>query len=172
MTEISLITIADVQKFRRIDSKFNQEKFDAYLNEVQRNNLRNLLGDALYYAFMNDDKISGIYKDLLDGKVYNYDNTEIQYFGLKPFISYCWLSIAVREGDLFISTTGPVNFANNPQRHFELSKEKERIAIAYTEIANDYANDIIKFLNENNENYPLWKNKKETNSSEFITFKL
>ena len=88
MAEAALITISDVQTYRKIDPKIIQAKFDAYVNEVQRKNLRELLGDALYYAFMADDRSAGIYKDLLDGKTYTYSGDTIQYYGLVPLLVY------------------------------------------------------------------------------------
>ena len=54
MAETALITITNVRDFRLVDSKFDSTKFAAFVQEVQRKNLRGLLGDALYYAFMND----------------------------------------------------------------------------------------------------------------------
>jgi len=168
MAESSLITIIDVQKYRRIDSKFNQERFDAFVNDVQRRNLRGLLGNALYYAFMADARAAGIYKELLDGKVYN----GVQYYGLKPALIYWWLAIAARESDLFQANIGAVQFTNNPQQNFETAKEKERLATGYMETANEYANDIIQYLYANSSSYPLWQSATATNQTNFLTFKI
>ena len=168
MAETNLITIADVQQYRQIDPKINSVKFSSFCQEVQRKNLRNLLGDSLYYAFMLDARTSGIYKDLLDGKV--YDN--VQYYGIKPILCYWWLAIATREGDLFHSTVGAIQFTNNQQQSFETAKEKERIATGYMETAQGYANDCINFLNYYAASYPLWKSTTETNQVNFITFKV
>ena len=172
MAETQLITISDVSTYRKIDPKFNEEKFNSYVTDVQRKNLRNLLGAALYYAFMNDARASGIYKTLLDGTTYAYNNETIEYYGIKPYLVYNWLALATREGALHITTHGAVNFTNNPQLHFEASKEKERIASNYQQTAQDYGNDIIKFLNNNNSDYPLWKSDQETNTTEFVTFRV
>lgn len=172
MAETTLITISDVQEFRKIDPKFNSDKFNAYVKEVQRKGLRNLLGDALYYAFMNSDRLTGTYETLLNGTTYTYSNQTIEFYGIKPFIIYHWLSIATREGDLFLTTHGAVNFTNNPQQHFEQSKEKQRIAAEYIDTANMYANDTIQFLNEHTSDYSLWKSEIETSNAEFISFKI
>jgi hypothetical protein len=170
--EISLITISDVQSYRRVDPKFDTTRFLTFANDVQRNNLRGLLGDALYYAFMADTRITGIYKDLLDGKSYSYNSQTIQYYGLKPVLCYWWLAMATREGDLFHSNVGAIQFVNNPQQSFETAKEKERVATGYMETAQNYANDVIKFLNANSSLYPLWESSSETNKTNFLTFKI
>lgn len=171
MAEIALITNSEVQEYRRISSSFDATRFDGFVKEAQRKNLRGLLGDALYYAFMLDARTSGIYKDLLDGKIYTYNNNSIEYYGIKPYLIYIWLSIACREGDLFVANVGAIDFVNNPQQNFESAKSKEKIASDYMQTAQGYGNDIIKFLNENASDYPLWSNTDENNITEFITFK-
>jgi len=166
--ETNLITISDVQQYRQIDSKFNQNRFDTFCQEIQRKNLRGLLGDKLYYAFMADTRTAGIYKELLDGKEYSGMN----FYGLKPILCYWWLAIAARESDLFHSNVGAIQFTNNPQQNFETAKEKERIATGYMETAQTYANDCINFLSANASNYPLWIASSEVNQTNFLTFKV
>jgi len=172
MAESALITITDVQTYRRVDPKFDTVRFDTFEQETRRKNLRNLLGDALYFAFMADARTEGIYADLLNGKSYTYQGNTIQYYGLKPYLCYLWLAIGCREGDLFMATYGAIQFTNNQQQSFESAKSKERIATDYMQSAQDYANDIIRFLNENSSDYPLWKSNSETKPTEFLTFKI
>jgi hypothetical protein len=140
--------------------------------EIQRTNLRDLLGQALYYAFMADARTSGIYKDLLDGKDYLYNDQTIHYYGLKPLLVYWWLNIATREGDLFHSEHGPISFVENPQQHFNEAKEKALIAVSYNQTAQSYANDVIQFLNENAATYPLWESTGEKNKTNFTSFRV
>jgi len=171
MAETTLITITDVQVYRQVDAKFSVPRFNSMLTDVQRNNLRGLLGDALYYAFMADQRTVGAYAELLNGKTYLSNGNTIQYYGLKPLLAYWWLAIAARESELFLSNIGAVQFVNNPQQNFETAKEKERIATGYMETAQGYANDTIKFLNANASDYPLWQAGSETNKVNFITFR-
>jgi len=172
MAETNLIIISDVQAYRQIDSKFNQVRFDTFCQEIQRKNLRGLLGDALYYAFMSDTRAAGIYKELLDGKQYQESSNSIQYYGLKPILCYWWLAIAARESELFHSNVGAIQFVNNQQQNFETAKEKERIATGYMETAQTYANDCIKFLSANAASYPLWIASSEVNQTNFLTFRV
>jgi hypothetical protein len=85
---------------------------------------------------------------------------------------YWWMAIATREGEVFLANYGAVQFVNNQQQNFESAKEKERIAVQYMETAQDYANDMIKFLNNNSSDYPKWKGNKEQQSTQFVSFKL
>lgn len=173
MAETNLISITDVRNYRQVDLKFDAIKFTSFCHEIQRKNLRNLLGDALYKAFMSDNRIAGIYADLLNGKDYSYNSDLITFYGIKPILAYWWLAITTREGDLFLGTIGAIQFVNNQQQSFETAKEKERIAAGYMETAQGYANDLIKFLNYNYTSYSLWKRENnESNSTEFISFRL
>jgi hypothetical protein len=173
MAETTLITITDVRTYRHVDPKFDTVRFAAFCQEVQRKNLRNLLGEALYKAFMDSDRLTGIYKDLLDGKVYTFEGNQITYYGIKPALCYWWLAVATREGELFLGTVGAIQFVNNQQQSFESAKQKEAIAAGYIETAQGYANDVIKFLNENSSSYPLWEgDSEEINKSNFISFRL
>lgn len=171
MADQNLITITDVQGYRRIDPKMPTEKFNAFLREVQRRNLKDFLGDALYLDLMNDYSAQK-YVDLISGKTYTYQNETIEFYGLKPILVYWWLAIAAREGSMFLSNYGAVQFVNNPQQQFESSKEKERIALGYLETAGGYKNDAVKFLDTNYADYPLWETKGQTKTNNLTTFKI
>jgi len=172
MAEASLINISDVREYRQLDSKFNQVRFDAYVKDVQRKNLRGLLGEKLYLAFMNDERTTGIYKELLDGKEYLYQGDTYRYYGLKPLLSYWFLAVSCREGDVFHSTHGAISLVNNPQQNFESAKQKNELAAQFMETAQVYANDCITFLNRNSSNYPLWESGETKKGINFITFKI
>lgn len=172
MAETQLISISDVQEYRKIDPKLNEDRFNSYVNEIQRINLKDLLSPPLYYDFMNSDRTAGVYKDLLDGKSYVYNGNTIQFYGLKPYLCYLWLAIYTREGELYHSAHGAIQFMDNPQQNFAEAKKREQIAQNYMQIANDYANEIRQFLTGNSNEYPLWEFENEGNSSEFISFRI
>jgi hypothetical protein len=172
MAETALITTTDIRVYRDIDPKLDSTRIASFIMEIQRSNLRSLLGDALYLAFMAVNRTSGIYKDLLDGKDYAYNDETIHYYGLKPVLCYWFLAIFAREGELFHSAHGAIELINNPQQNFERSREKERIAVGYMQTAQDYANDVIKFLDTEKASYPLWKSNEESNVTNFISFRV
>lgn len=173
MAETNLITITDVRTYRQVDSKFDATRFAAFCQDIQRGNLRSLLGDALYKGLMDSDRTSGIYLDLIAGKDYTYGGESIHFYGIKPMLCYWWLALATREGDLFLSNVGAFGYSNNPQQNFESAKEKERIATNYVQMAQGYANDSIKFLDANSSDYPLWQsNSSEIEKSNILSFKI
>ena len=169
MAEIALITVTEVKQYREISHRWtdNETRFNAFVMEVQRRNLRELLGESLYYAFMNDDRTSGIYAELLNGKEYTYDGDTISFYGVKPFIIYHWLAIEVNAGDLFHSAYGNISFNNNPQQNFVPAKNAKEEVRRYQENAVMYANDIRQFLNEFSSTYPLWEGDYHRPQTEF-----
>lgn len=170
MTESNLITIVDVQKYREISSNIKVERFNAFQMEIIQTNLKQLLGEPLYLNFFKD--FSGgapqtqKYKDLLDGKEYDYSGDTIQYHGLKPFIIFHWLAIFVREGDNFQASYGNVQFPQSNVQSFQLSKDKDKIQYNFLAKATEFENEIIKFLNDNNSDYSLWKGDEKKSSDQ------
>jgi hypothetical protein len=172
MSETILITIADVSEYRRIDPKFDINRFNGFAKEVQRNNLRDLLGMSLHYDLFLIPTATK-YTELVSGKTYkDSSDNDVQFYGLKPAICYWWLAVMAREGDLFHSAYGAIELVNNPQQNFERAREKERVAVGYMETAQTYANDAIRFLNANKSTYPLWKCEEEENKTNFISFRV
>jgi len=171
MAESLLISITDIATYREVDPKIRTAKFEAFAQEAQRKYLRGLFGQAFYYDFFENISDTN-YQTLLTGIEYTLEGETVQYYGLKPVLCHWWLSIAAREGDLFLSNHGAIQFTNNPQQAFETAKEKERTAVHYLSIAQDYANDVIKFLNNNLTDYPKWVGDTEKNSAQFISFRL
>jgi len=171
MAESILISISDVQEYRKIDPKFNEDRFNTLASEIQRKNLRDLLGDAMYYDFF-ENIAAGKYVKLRDGETYDYSGNTIKYYGLKPTLCYWWLSLALRESDLYLSTHGAIQFNNNQQQSFEVAKEKERTAIKYLETATRYSNDIIQYVQTKINDFPLFIGSEKMNQSNFLTFRL
>lgn len=169
--ELLLINKADVRQYRSIDPNYDEEKFNGFLRDIQRRNLRDFLGHALYLDFMNSITVEK-YIDLLNGKEYTYSDETIEYLGLKPILVYWWLAKASREGDNFIVNYGTVQFTDNPQEQFRSSRDKERIAQEHMQTAQNYANEAIRFLDTNYTTYSLWKRKAESKGVKFTMFKI
>lgn len=171
MAESALISITDVQAYREIDPKLNSGRFNSFVMQAQRTNLRNLLGAALYFDFFANITAPK-YVALRDGESYTLNGETIQFYGIKPALIYWWLAIDTREGDLFQSAYGAIQLVNNPQQNFESAKEKERIAAGYMVTANQYANDIVQYLDAKSTTFPLWKSVEKRSGTEFITFRI
>jgi len=155
MAETVLITKADVEEVRDINKLYNQSRFETFAKEVQRVNLRDLLGSAMYYDFFENIAVQK-YVDLLDGKTYEYNGETIQYYGLKPLLVYWWLALNIREGSLFIGKQGVVEFTDNPQQHYKASAIASSIGKDYLGSAIIYSNNVKQFLDCHSSDYDLW----------------
>lgn len=149
-----LLKQADILAIRRISSTINADRFNSFAKEAEEVHLRMLLGDALYL-----DLISNIedakYVTLLAGENYKKpDGFWVKYFGLKIYLAYAWLFINTIEGDEFQANIGSINFN---QQNAPLVKGKSNASAKYQDSMIIYKNNIIDYLNENAETYPLWQ---------------
>ncbi len=158
----------DVNLYRKISSNYDQDRFNAFALTIQETQLRELLGDALYKLLINDCDVNGVpqsqpYINLVNGIDYTYEGNTIEYYGLKPFLAYHWLKESVREGDLYHSDYGNIVFSDNPQDNMtKLSgKDRDRISAAYMTFVTSYRNNIVQYLNENDNLFPTWEGKDE-----------
>lgn len=161
MAETQLITISDVRAYRALSENVDGDKFDAYVTEIQRNYLRNLLGDSMYYDFWSKYPDGGVCDDLVNGKSYDYGGETIQYYGLKPYLSYLFLVAYITDWKVFLTDYGSAEFSGNPQDYLSAlqpSGTKEQKAYYYQQ-AEVYRCDAIKFINYNSTDYPLYQRK-------------
>lgn len=166
---------ADVEVYRNISANFDQDKFNSFALEVQRTQLREFLNDVLYFALINDLTAGGVpaaqrFTDLVDGVEYEFNNDDIQCFGLKAVLSYHWLALNVREGDIFQADYGNLQYSDNPQDNMTKISQKtiDRISSGYMENVISYKNNVAQFLNEKSSTYPEWISKKDNqNKTDF-----
>jgi len=156
MAKKIILKLADVQVYRRISPNYdNSERFDAFALTIQEGNLRELLGDAFYYALYNDLDASGnpqntLYTNLVNGETYTHDGDTVEYYGLKPYLSYLWLALNNTEGDVFQAEYGNILYNDNPQDNMVKTTQKQidRLHSSYMKQVTAYRNNIVKYLNE------------------------
>ena len=158
MAETQLITITNVRSYADLDPKYDSDRFDIYVTSVQRNYLRNLMGEEMWYDFWQKYPDAGVYDDLVNGKDYTYGANNITYYGLKPWLSFLVLSRITLEGDFFQSDYGNNMFGNDPQSYITRAdnKIKSDMHAFYMTESSRYREDIIKFITDNSSDYPLW----------------
>ncbi|MDX1699874.1 MAG: hypothetical protein R3250_04605 [Melioribacteraceae bacterium] len=158
-----MVTKTEIRGYVPIDNQLQENRLQPLILRAQRENLRDLLGDALYYDLFDNvtdiNNIASPYDDLVNGVAYEYDGDAIQYYGLKPFISFQVATYLLEENDLFIGNTGNHAYNSDPQdlRERMSGSQKRLIVSNYQSSSVQYQNDIIKFLNEKDSDYPLWE---------------
>ena len=158
MAELVLFDITDVQEYNYISSNFDENRFNSIARNCQQTNLKDLLGDALYYDLIQNSTDTK-YNELINGKSYTYQGNSIQYYGLKPYLSFMWLANNMLIGDSFQADYGNVVFSDNPQDNMRKMSfaEKQAAKDDFMERSVIYRNGIVQFLNENSATYPHWE---------------
>jgi hypothetical protein len=132
-----------------------------FILEAQRLDLRPVLNDALYYAFVNDYDTgtsvmaTQIYIDLLNGKTYSYNNQTIQFDGVKPMLCYFTLARFVADNPVNITRMG-INVKRN---EFSDPADPRLIQMTVNELRSAavmYQNQVIQYLETLSSSYPLY----------------
>lgn len=177
MAKKIILKITDAQEYASISH--NKEEFEILALNAQETDLRELLGDALYYVLYNDLDANGApqnepYIKLVNGITYTYDGDTIEYFGLKPFLTFVWLAYNVRgEGDNKVTNYGNALLGDDPQSYLTKTSKSERDELnsTYMKRVTSYRNNIVQYLNDNDTEFPTWEGRTENKSkSQFNSF--
>jgi len=161
--ETALITLTDILVYRQIDRQINATNLAGHILSVQRNQLRELLGDNFYYAVLND-VLS--FTTLISGENYTFEGNPAYYFGLKPFIVFHVLSSLLSDNNLKISDAGNINLLDSSFSKASAGEIREARQ-EYQSQAMNYRNNIIDYLDTKNSTYPLWTGKAQRPNIDF-----
>ncbi len=145
MVESYLITIDDVSAVRKISQQINEIDFNSRVVDIQRRNLLNLLGNAMYTDLMNNVS-EDMYTELISGKEYVDSNNEtVSYFGLKSFLSWHVIARLLADGNIKYSDLGNTQASGGD---FSLTNTEDSAAARKEAFANatNFQNNIIAFL--------------------------
>ena len=170
MTEILLLSLADVRAVKQISKQINEDDFNARVRNVQRLNLINLLGNAFYTDLMSNIE-NVIYNNLINGTEYTNTEGVVNYFGLKRFLAWHVLADLLSDNSIKISDLGNVNATGN---NFNLSdgSDTARVQKEYLTNALYERNEIIKFLDFNYSSYEFWESTQSLNKSNEFYFNI
>lgn len=167
--ETLLVTIANVQTVRALASSYDQDKFNSYLREVQREYVRLLIGNELYIDLLANTTAEN-YAELLDGVAYESDGNQISFYGLRMYIIYMWLYLYSKEGGIVYSETGKSEFDFSEVKKPSSGLTQDVIS-QFQFKAKIYADQVIKYLEDNATKFPKYKlsviNTKQTKSFMF-----
>ncbi len=154
-----LITIKDIRKIRP-SADIPSDRLTPFIQEVQRFELKEVLGSAFYKA-LEDEWDANLkftttaYVELLDGKDYEYNSQTIHYYGLKDMMAYFVLSKFIIEQPVNIARYGIV------QKTIDQSEpvSSSRIRMVSDELLSNAVklrDELIQFLGENESTYTLY----------------
>jgi len=176
-----LINLEDFSEFRDISKNTDIDRLDVYIRESQIREVRNFLGDALYFALVadytpipNDEGTFATqrFTDLWYGKDYQVGGFTIQFYGLKPAHIYYAYERFLYNQKVQVTRYGVRTLSDNDlSDNIEITKKYE---VSADSMGLVYQNDARKFLDSDPSVYPEWNNpvKKQTETTGLKMFKV
>lgn len=137
----TIITISDIQQYRPITPNVAGGRIEPFIRETQEIDLRNLLGAKLYDKVVED--ISPL----------NYPELD-EY--IKPILSYRTYARLIQHNRITITSNGVVNKTVEGSVQASTADVSAQVGMA-REVAVNYENRLIEYLNCNASEYPEWK---------------
>ena len=160
----NIITIQDIKEVRPL-AQLDSQRVDPYITEAQENDLRPILGDALFYDFITNIETTK-YRELLNGKIYTKDGYSVFFLGVKPML--CYFALAR------IAQNNPINFTSYGmvQKTMQNSEPIDQrilgaLVTELRDVANSYQTRLITFLKDNQTTYPLFDVSNGKDEAEF-----
>lgn len=162
----ALITIADFSGLPAISGNTNVlKKLTPYIKEAQELDLLPILGQEFYWALIADFDGSpslATYDDLFNGSSYTLSGHTYKHQGIKLALCYYAYARYRMNANEEETATGIVT-KNNPYSEPASEKTIARRVDQARSAAFAYMEPVIKFLNDNSDDYPLWNCEKGTN---------
>jgi hypothetical protein len=169
-----LITLNDIKQLRPT-AELDGVRWEPYCLEAQDQDLRPILGDGLYYDFMNEVFDTGgdmysSYQSLLNGVAYTLNGQTVYYDGLKPMLIYFTLARFVQNNPIHITRFGVVtkvvaqSQTVDPQILRQLVNELRSNALTYK-------NQTDTYLLQNSSTYTLYNGNDTYQKTSFNFFK-
>ena len=139
---------------RGMSVHLDPDKIETYIRESESIDIKSALGDELY---LDVKEHSEKYELLLDGGTYEDNRGEKKMFmGIKTALAYYTYARIVKNGDGNVTRYG---FVQKEDEYSSRPDIKEKV-MAYNDafsIADRYLKECVLFLNEKNDEYPLYK---------------
>jgi hypothetical protein len=171
-----LINITDILNVRPASKEIDQSRIEPYIQEAQRHDLRNILGEALYFDFISKFDVTGDpmyanYQTLLNGGTWSYGGQSRQYFGLRDMLSYFALARFVKNNQMNVTRFGVVQKTNQNSEPISQASLNDLIT-ELKSVAISYQSQVIEFLTNNTSTYTLYGFSKPVQTTGFRVFDL
>lgn len=160
MTQVLLIKQSDFIPYRDINKNIVTEKMlDPYIYQSQFIDFKEVFGQEFYYDLLADfqgsPKLSK-YADLFNGSTYTINGHSYTHEGLIPVLVYFAHARYIMGKDTVDTAYGTVLKTNDYSQPSE-EKRITRLADNSRSLAFAYLQPVIKFMDDNHLNYPLWR---------------
>jgi len=145
----------------------SEADFRVYVLEAQKFDLRERLCEDFFYDLLKN-KAEENYVKLLNGGDYEYQDREYQSEGLNSVIAY-FAYARFYMNSSGVSTTHGIVTKTNPHSQPVSHDEKRNVYYKKRQEANQiFDQDVVKFIERNIEDYPLFKCDQECGSTTSI----
>jgi hypothetical protein len=161
-----LITTQEVSSLSRgMSIHIEESDIEQYIRESESIDIKSALGDSFFLEVKDNPEK---YSLLIDGGVYEDKNGHKKLLtGLKTALAYYTYARIVKNGDRNVTRFGLVQKDSEYSSHTEF---KEKV-MAYNDafsIADRYLKECVLFLDENNDEYPLYQGKGKIKSNRVV----
>jgi len=174
MAEQIIIDIDDINEFWDVSPNISDTKISSGILRAQQADLKPILGDYLYYEFIEDFNgttwDTAKYQTLFDGEAYTYENGTIYFTGIKPLLcGYAWRRIFIASR-INVVEDGQVRHIVEESEHLQDFQQRanERKVIDDT-IRLEH--ELLKYLTTNRTTYPLFNIKPDTEQDHKTSFR-
>lgn len=159
MQSAQIVTLQDIVEFKPISLNVNQAKaLNPFILEAQEFDIRSILGDEFYLAILADLPTLANYGDLVNGVQYTYDGKLYETKGIKACLIYYSYARYLANANQTSTPSGMVSKTNDYSDPIS-EKTLARLIQQARSGAIHFQEQFIDYLNRNESNYPLWKNK-------------
>ena len=145
--------LLDLDAYRQfideIASNIDVNTINSYTLRVQRSGLKPLIGSSLYLALIKDYNQStetfqtSRFDALFNGIDYLYNNREISFDGIAPFLAWAGYAKMLETGNVNFTRSGAKDYINDDSQ--DVAGLSSQYRTARSEAA-DYAAQVIRYL--------------------------
>ena len=140
----TIATPEEVRQRGRQIGKIDDSKLQAFIHEVEMNNVRKCIGDKLYIQLTSTEPLSEPLATLVNGGTYTYEGLDNILVGLKTAISYYVYAQNALTGD-FVSTRYGMRIKEDDYSQGITQKDRANIAGSATQIADAYMRECLDY---------------------------
>jgi hypothetical protein len=153
------------QQFEDLSINIKPERLQVFIKKAQELDLKPFLGYALYYQLSKYFDTNGqmksdtpqVYKKLFNGCEYiDRSGYTVLYEGLIPTLVYFTFARFIESNGVHFTPTGPV-IKQYDNAQAVSTTDIVKLVQQQRSVANAHANEVEKFLQDNQHDYPLWR---------------
>lgn len=152
----------DIQStVRSVSTNIDDTKMLSFITEAQLQDIKPVIGDSLYidllkYANRSEtDPVNEIYDALMDGAIYQYNDVDYMFAGLRFALNYYAYARIVKFGDGNVTRFGFVNKQDQYSSRHDIAEKQMEYKDA-TKTADTVMQDCIRFIEHNIESFPKY----------------